>query len=124
MSHLLACGDACGRASLTTVGTKQFFRIFAPWVKWLAILASICLLVGSIWGLAFAPPDYLQGNSYRIIFIHVPAASLAISIYFTLAVLGVIYLVWKIKTASLSVAQALAPIGFLLCVISLLTGSI
>ncbi len=108
---------------LTTVGTKQFFRIFAPWVKWLAILAGVCLLLGSVWGLAFAPPDYLQGNSYRIIFIHVPAASLAISIYFALAVLGVIYLVWKIKTASL-VAQALAPMGFLLCVISLLTGSI
>jgi len=73
--------------------------------------------------LAFAPPDYLQGNSYRIIFIHVPSASLAISIYFALAVLGVIFMVWKIKTASL-VAQALAPFGFLLCVISLLTGSI
>ncbi|GAF57905.1 LOW QUALITY PROTEIN: cytochrome c-type biogenesis protein CcmC, putative heme lyase for CcmE [Psychrobacter sp. JCM 18902] len=108
---------------LTTVGTKQFFRIFSPWVKWLAILASICLLIGSVWGLAFAPPDYLQGNSYRIIFIHVPAASIAISIYFALAVLGVIFLVWKIKTASL-VAQALAPLGFLLCVISLITGSI
>ncbi len=108
---------------LTTVGTKQFFRLFAPWVKWLAILATVFLIIGSIWGLAFAPPDYLQGNSYRIIFIHVPAASIAISIYFALAVLGVIYLVWKIKTANL-VAQALAPIGFLLCVISLLTGSI
>ena len=86
---------------LTTVGTKQFFRLFAPWVKWLSILAGICLLIGSVWGLAFAPPDYLQGNSYRIIFIHVPAASLAISIYFALAVLGVIYLVWKIKTAAI-----------------------
>ena len=75
---------------LTTVGTKEFFRIFSPWVKWLAILASLCLLIGSVWGLAFAPPDYLQGNSYRIIFIHVPAASLAISIYFALAELRVI----------------------------------
>ncbi len=54
----------------------------------LAILASICLLIGSVWGLAFAPPDYLQGNSYRIIFIHVPAASLAISIYFALSSAG------------------------------------
>ena len=108
---------------LTTVGTKQFFRIFAPWVKWLAILAGLCLLIGSVWGLAFAPPDYLQGNSYRIIFIHVPAASLAMSIYFAMSVLGVIFLVWKIKTANL-VAQAIAPIGFLLCVLSLMTGSI
>lgn len=108
---------------LTTVGTERFFKIFSPWVKYLATLAAILMGVGTIWGLMFAPPDYLQGNSYRIIFIHVPAASLAMSIYLTLAVLGVIFLVWKIKTANI-VAQAIAPIGFLFCVLSLLTGSI
>lgn len=108
---------------LKTVGTKEFYRIFAPWVKWLSVIALPLLIIGSIWGLVFAPPDYLQGNSYRIIFIHVPAASLAMSIYLALAILGVIFLVWKIKTANL-VAQAIAPIGFILCVLSLLTGSI
>ena len=108
---------------LTTVGTREFFRIFSPWVKWLAAISAIFILIGSIWGLAFAPPDYLQGNSYRIIFIHVPTASLALSIYMAMAVLGVIFLVWRIKTANL-VAQALAPIGFMLCVLSLMTGSI
>ncbi len=108
---------------LTTVGTERFFNIFSPWVKWLALIAAVLLGVGMVWGLGFAPPDYLQGNSYRIIFIHVPAASLAMSIYFALAVLGVIFLVWKIKTANI-VAQAIAPIGFVFCVLSLLTGSI
>lgn len=111
------------RAFLKTVGTQQFFHRFQPWVKWLAVLAGVLLAIGSVWGLAFAPADYLQGNSYRIIFIHVPAASLALSIYFALAVLGVIFLVWKIKTASM-VAQSLAPIGLVMCVLSLLTGSI
>lgn len=108
---------------LAMVGTREFFRIFSPWVKWLTAIAAILLTIGSVWGLAFAPPDYLQGNSYRIIFIHVPAASLALSIYFAMAVLGVIFLVWRIKTANL-VAQAIAPIGFWLSVLSLLTGSI
>lgn len=108
---------------LTTVGTERFFNIFSPWVKWLALISVALLGIGTVWGLGFAPPDYLQGNSYRIIFIHVPAASLAMSIYFALAVLGVIFLVWKIKTANI-VAQAIAPIGFVFCVLSLLTGSI
>ncbi|WP_296403611.1 heme ABC transporter permease CcmC [Psychrobacter sp.] len=108
---------------LATVGTREFFRIFSPWVKWLAGIAAIMLTIGSIWGLAFAPPDYLQGNSYRIIFIHVPTASIALSIYFALAVLGIIFLVWRIKTANL-VAQAIAPIGFMLSILSLITGSI
>lgn len=108
---------------LKTVGTKEFYRIFAPWVKYLSLIALVLLTVGTVWGLGFAPADYLQGDSYRIIFIHVPAAGLAMSIYLALAILGVIYLVWKIKTANL-VAQAIAPIGFILCVLSLLTGSI
>lgn len=108
---------------LKTVGTKEFFRIFSPWVKWLAGIAALLITIGAVWGLAFAPPDYLQGNSYRIIFIHVPAASIALSIYLAMAVLGVIFLVWRVKTANL-VAQALAPIGFILCILSLITGSI
>lgn len=111
------------QAFLTTVGTERFFKLFAPWVKWLSLIAFVLISVGLVWGLVFAPPDYLQGNSYRIIFVHVPAASLAMSIYFAMAVLGVIFLVWKIKTANL-VAQAIAPIGFVFCVLSLLTGAI
>ncbi len=108
---------------LQTVGKQHFYRIFNPWVKWLTMIALALLSVGSVWGLAIAPPDYLQGDSYRIIFIHVPAASLALSIYLGLAVLGVISLVWKVKTAAV-VAQAAAPVGLVLCVLSLVTGAI
>lgn len=108
---------------LTTVGAEPFFRIFSPWVKWLSLIAGVLLTIGTVWGLLFAPPDYLQGNSYRIIFVHVPTASLAMSIYLAMAVLGVIFLVWKIKIVNL-IAQAVAPIGFVACVLSLMTGSI
>lgn len=108
---------------LTTVGTERFFKIFSPWVKWLGLIAFILLSVGTVWGLAFAPTDYLQKDSYRIIFIHVPSASIAMSVYLAMAVLGVIFLVWKIKTANI-VAQAIAPIGLMACVLALMTGSI
>lgn len=108
---------------LKTVGMQPFYQTFNPWVKWLSAIATILLVIGSVWGLAFAPPDYLQGNSYRIIFIHVPSASLAMSIYSALALLGVISLIWKIKTASI-VAQAAAPVGLVLCLVALITGAI
>jgi heme exporter protein C len=108
---------------LQTVGTQQFYQTFNPWVKWLTIVAVLLFVVGSIWGLAFAPHDYLQGDSYRIIFVHVPSASLALSIYLALAVLGAINLIWKIKTASI-VAQASAPVGLVLCIVALVTGAI
>ena len=108
---------------LQTVGPRHFYFTFTPWVSWLAAIALGLLLVGSVWGLVFAPPDYLQGNSYRIIYIHVPAANLAMSIYLALAILGVIRLVWQIKMAEI-VARAAAPVGFVVCVLSLLTGAI
>ena len=108
---------------LQTVGPRHFYFTFTPWVSWLTAIALGLLLVGSVWGLVFAPPDYLQGNSYRIIYIHVPAANLAMSIYLALAILGVIRLVWQIKMAEI-VARAAAPVGFVVCVLSLLTGAI
>lgn len=111
------------QAFLRTVGAEQFFKIFAPWVKYLSAIAAILLVTGSIWGLLFAPVDYLQGNSYRIIFIHVPTASLAMSIYLAMGILGIIFLVWRIKTANI-VAQAAAPVGLASCILSLLTGAI
>ncbi len=108
---------------LLTVGTRPFYQTFSPWVFSLGWLAAVLLVVGSVWGLAFAPPDALQGDSYRIMFIHVPVASLALSIYLGLAILGIISLVWKIKTAAI-VAQAAAPVGLVLCVLALITGAI
>jgi heme exporter protein C len=56
---------------------KWFYEIGARWLPWLALAAVLLLTVGLVWGLAFAPPDYQQGNSFRIIYIQVPAAFLA-----------------------------------------------
>lgn len=94
-----------------------------PLAAGLSIAAALLLLVGTVWGLAFAPPDYQQGNSFRIIYIHVPAAFLAQSIYVMLAVAGVVGLVWKMKLADVALQQA-APIGAWMTAIALITGAI
>ena len=57
------------------------------------------LLVGSVWGLLFAPTDYKQGDSYRIIYIHVPAAVVALAGYYVMALAGLVSLVWRVKLA-------------------------
>lgn len=106
-----------------TVSPKYFYFISERFIPWLAVFAGLLITVGTVWGLAFAPADYLQGNSYRIMFVHVPAASLAMGGYFLLAICGVISLVWKVKTAEM-VAHAVAPIGALFCFLSLVTGGI
>ena len=78
---------------------------------------------GLVWGLAVAPPDYLQGDSMRIIYIHVPAAMLAQSLYLAMAAAGLVLLVWRIKMAQIFMAVA-APVGAAMTVLALATGSI
>ena len=102
---------------------KWFYEMSGRWLPWLSIAAVLLIAAGLIWGLAFAPPDYQQGNSFRIIYIHVPAAFLAQSIYVTLAIAGLVGLVWKMKLADVALQQA-APIGAWMTAIALLTGAI
>lgn len=89
---------------------KWSYDIMGMLLPWFAIAAGLLLTMGIIWGLVFAPPDANQGNSYRIIFIHVPSAILAQSCFMLMAVAGLIGMVWKMKVAHI-VAKSAAPMG-------------
>ena len=102
---------------------KWFYEITGRWLPWFAATAVLLLSVGVIWALAFAPQDYQQGNSFRIIYIHVPAAILAQSIFFMMAITGGIGLIWKMKVADM-VAKSCAPIGATMTFIALFTGAV
>lgn len=102
---------------------KWFYEITEKWIPWLIGLSAIAGVVGLVWGLAYAPADYQQGNSFRIIYIHVPAAILAQSAYMMMAVAGAVFLIWRMKMAAW-VAKTIAPIGASFCLIALLTGAI
>ncbi|MFO7528329.1 MAG: heme ABC transporter permease CcmC [Marinobacter sp.] len=102
---------------------KWFYGIATRLMPWLLVSGALLLLAGIVWGLAFAPKDYLQGNSYRIIFIHVPTAFLAQSIYIMMAVAAVVTLVWRMKLADVFV-KAVAPVGLVLTFLALFTGAV
>jgi heme exporter protein C len=102
---------------------RWFYYKTDGWLPWLAASSGILLVLGAVWGLAFAPPDYQQGNSYRIIYLHVPAAFLALIGYYVMAVSGAVGLIWRMKLA-FAVMKAAAPIGAALTFLSLVTGSI
>ena len=70
-----------------------FFGFSGTLVRWLLPITVILLLVGSIWGLLVAPPDFRQGNSYRIIYIHVPAAVVALAGYYVMTFAGAVSLI-------------------------------
>lgn len=102
---------------------KWFYDITGRWIPWFGTAAVLLLAVGIVWGLAYAPADYQQGNSFRIIYIHVPAAILAQSIFFMMAMAGAVGLIWKMKVADM-VAKSCAPIGATMTFIALFTGAI
>ncbi len=102
---------------------RWFYETTGSWVPWLAASAALLLGVGTVWGLAYAPPDYLQGDSFRIIYIHVPAAYLAQAGYMLMAVCGVVLLVWRMKLADMVMATV-APVGAAFTFLALATGSI
>ncbi len=92
-------------------------------MPWLGGLTFTLLLVGLVWGLVFAPPDYQMGDNYRIIFIHVPTAILAMGCYAMMACLGAGYLIWRIKMADM-LAKSCAVIGATITAVALFTGSV
>ncbi|QIZ78486.1 heme ABC transporter permease [Ferrimonas lipolytica] len=101
---------------------ERAYQLAGTMLPWFAVLATLLIATGTIWGLGFAPVDYQQGDSYRIIFVHVPAASMSMSAYMAMAVCAFIGLVWQIKMADIA-AAAIAPVGAILTVIALVTGA-
>ncbi len=91
-------------------------------IPWLSALTIILLSIGITWALAFAPADYQQGDSFRIFYLHVPAASLSMGIYVGMAIAAFTSMVWQFKLADAS-AAAMAPVGAVFTTIALITGA-
>ncbi|MCM2130001.1 heme ABC transporter permease [Larsenimonas rhizosphaerae] len=102
---------------------RVFYRFSLRVTPWLWCAAALLLGIGAVWGLAFAPPDYQQHDSFRIIYVHVPSAMLAESCFALLAVCGAIFLVWKIKLADM-VARVAAPFGASMTFGALVSGAV
>lgn len=102
---------------------KWFYEISGKLLPWFVAMTGLVLCTGVVWGLAYAPPDYQQGNAFRIMYIHVPASILAESSYMMMALAGAVGLIWKIKLADLALKTA-APLGASLTFLSIATGAI
>ena len=101
----------------------HFYRIAGKWIPWLNWIFVLLLFAGLYGGLILAPPDYQQGDSYRIIFIHVPAAWMSLFIYVVMAVCGAVIIVWRMKLAEVVLITS-APIGASFTFLALITGSL
>jgi len=102
---------------------RWFYQLSSRYLPWLAGVVAILLATGAVWGVAYAPEDFKQGNSYRIIFVHVPAAVVALAGYYVMAIAGAVSLIWKMKVADMAL-KSCASIGAILTFIALVTGAI
>jgi heme exporter protein C len=109
-----------------------FYRLASPpyvyglalrLAPWFLGSAAVTIGYGLVAGLVFAPPDYQQGDAFRIIYVHAPGAWLSTFVYTTMAIAGAIALIWRIKMGH-AVAAASAPIGASFTLLALVTGSL
>src|ERR1700719_4339206 len=99
------------------------YGVAAALMPWLLAAAALAIGFGLIAGLAFAPPDYQQGDAFRMIYVHVPAAIMSLSVYMVMATASAVALIWRIKMGH-AVAAASAPIGASFTLLALVTGSL
>lgn len=102
---------------------KKFIATAGAVLPFVAPLAALVLAVGLIWGFFFTPDDYKQGATVKIMFIHVPAAMMAINVWGMMLVTSLVWLVRRHHVSALA-ARAAAPIGMTFTLIALATGAL
>ena len=100
---------------ILSFGDKFYFSLI--------ILLLSVIFVGLIYALFISPPDYVQGDAVRIMYVHVPASLLTIACFAFIGIASICTIIFKIKILSL-MAKSLAPVGFLFAVVSIVTGSL
>jgi len=102
---------------------NKIFSITSKAPRYVLYLLVIVLTVGLIESLLLSPEDYLQSHTVRIMYVHVPAAWLALGIFSSITFLSITGYIFKLKNFFL-IAKSLAPSGFIFNIIALVTGSI
>ena len=102
---------------------KRFQELSDNIYPWINILAFVFILLGLYYSFFNSPPDYLQGETVRIMYIHVPSAWLSLMIYSSMGICSIISLIWKHTLADI-ISRSCAPIGASFTLVTLITGSI
>ena len=92
-------------------------------INFLIILLVLVMIIGIIYSIIISPPDYIQGDSVRIMYVHVPTSILAILCFAFIGISSILNLIFKIKIMPL-IAKSLAPVGLIFSIISIFTGSL
>jgi heme exporter protein C len=103
--------------------TKNCYHFVSSYLPFVGISAFILLFIGLYLSLVATPPDYQQGDAVRIMYIHVPSAYTAMLVYSVMALMALIYLIWRIKLAAMCLSASLG-IGAWFAFLALYTGAV
>lgn len=115
--------DILARFFHRNASPPNFYKLSSRFLPWLTVLFVVTLFYGLYGALVTAPADYQQGDAFRILYIHVPAAWMSLFVYVLMAIWGAIALIWRIKVAEILLISS-APVGAVFTLIALLTGAI
>ncbi|MEM0934861.1 MAG: heme ABC transporter permease [Pseudomonadota bacterium] len=102
---------------------KKFMALSGAVLPWVSAGAALCLVTGLVWGFFFTPDDFRQGSTVKIIYLHVPAALMAINTWLMMLVASLIWIIRRHHVSALA-AKAAAPVGATFTVIALATGAL
>jgi heme exporter protein C len=102
---------------------KRFMEVSARVMPWTAALAVAVCGAGLVWGFFFTPDDFRQGASIKIMYLHVPAAMMAINAWVMMLVASLVWIIRRHHVSALA-ARAAAPVGLTFTVVAILTGAI
>lgn len=108
---------------MSLASPKYFYQHAGRWTVWFGSLATGLIIAGLFGGLFLAPADYQQGEAFRIIYVHVPAAFMSMAIYSFMTVCALIALIWRIKLAEILMSVSVS-VGLWMTFLALVTGAI
>ena len=102
---------------------SYIFFLIEKLINFINSIFFVFLLIALSFALVFSPPDYLQGESVRIMYVHVPAAWISLASFSCIAIFSILNFIFKIKNLKL-ITKSIAPIGLMFTCIAIVTGSI
>ncbi len=105
------------------INPSKIFNWIDKLINFINSIFFILLIIALTFALILSPPDYLQGDSVRIMYVHVPSAWIGLATFTAIALLSIVHFVFKIKNLNL-ITKSIAPIGLLFTSLAIITGSL
>ena len=105
------------------INSSKIFRLLEKLINFIRSVFFVFLIIALTFALVLSPPDYLQGDSVRIMYVHVPSAWIGLASFVSIAILSILNFIFKLKNLNL-ITKSIAPIGLVFTCLAIITGSI